>query len=171
FLVARGGGCLQGCVALRGFGEGLYEIRSLVVAEDCEGRGIGTCLVEACVEKARQLDGNLVFTLTLRPNLFRRLGFTEVPIQTFHRDDKFREKIWADCRQCPKFDACNEIALVKELKAKAFARGASRSRGARSSRESRNARCAFLIFFIKSVYLIFGLCRERLIFAGVTARM
>ena len=117
FLVARGSGCLQGCVALRGFGEGLYEIRSLVVAEDCEGRGIGTCLVEACVEKARQLDGNLVFTLTLRPNLFRRLGFTEVPIQTFHRDDKFREKIWADCRQCPKFDACNEIALVRELKA------------------------------------------------------
>jgi amino-acid N-acetyltransferase len=79
------------------------------------GRGVGTRLVEACLEKAARQDAALVFTLTLRPNLFLRLGFTEVPIKTFHRDDKFREKIWADCRQCPKFDACNEIALVKVI--------------------------------------------------------
>ena len=118
FLLARDdGGRLVGCVALRGFGEGLYEIRSLSVDAAFMGRGIGTRLVEACVEKAAKMDGSLVFTLTLRPNLFLRLGFTEVPIKTFHRDDKFREKIWADCRQCPKFDACNEIALVRELKA------------------------------------------------------
>ena len=117
FLLARDGGRLVGCVALRGFGEGLYEIRSLAVDAAFMGRGIGTRLVEACVEKAAKMDGSLVFTLTLRPNLFLRLGFTEVPIKTFHRDDKFREKIWADCRQCPKFDACNEIALVRELKA------------------------------------------------------
>ena len=117
FLVARDGGRLVGCVALRGFGEGLYEIRSLAVDAVFMGRGIGTRLVEACLENAVGQDGNLVFTLTLRPNLFLRLGFTEVPIKTFHRDDKFREKIWADCRQCPKFDACNEIALVRELKA------------------------------------------------------
>ena len=119
FLVARDGGRLVGCAALRGFGEGLYEIRSLAVDEAYAGQGIGTQLVDACLEKAIGLDGNLVFTLTLRPNLFRRLGFTEVPIQTFHRDDKFREKIWADCRLCPKFDACNEIALVRSLKPKA----------------------------------------------------
>ena len=117
FLVARDGGRLVGCVALRGFGEGLYEIRSLAVDAAFMGRGIGTRLVEACLENAVGQDGNLVFTLTLRPNLFLRLGFTEVPIKTFHRDDKFREKIWADCRQCPKFDACHEIALVRELKA------------------------------------------------------
>ena len=116
FLLARDdGGRLVGCVALRGFGEGLYEIRSLSVDAAFMGRGIGTRLVEACVEKAAKMDGSLVFTLTLRPNLFLRLGFTEVPIKTFHRDDKFREKIWADCRQCPKFDACNEIALVKVI--------------------------------------------------------
>lgn len=116
FLLARDdGGRLVGCVALRGFGEGLYEIRSLSVDAAFMGRGIGTRLVEACVEKAVKMDGSLVFTLTLRPNLFLRLGFTEVPIKTFHRDDKFREKIWADCRQCPKFDACNEIALVKVI--------------------------------------------------------
>ena len=116
FLLARDdGGRLVGCVALRGFGEGLYEIRSLSVDAAFMGRGIGTRLVEACLEKAVKMDGSLVFTLTLRPNLFLRLGFTEVPIKTFHRDDKFREKIWADCRQCPKFDACNEIALVKVI--------------------------------------------------------
>ncbi|MBQ2336353.1 MAG: GNAT family N-acetyltransferase [Victivallales bacterium] len=116
FLLARDdGGRLVGCVALRGFGEGLYEIRSLSVDAAFMGRGIGTRLVEACLEKAAKMDGSLVFTLTLRPNLFLRLGFTEVPIKTFHRDDKFREKIWADCRQCPKFDACNEIALVKVI--------------------------------------------------------
>ena len=119
FLVARDGDRLIGCAALRGFGEGLYEIRSLSVDAAAMGRGIGTRLVEACLEKAVGQDGSLVFTLTLRPNLFRRLGFTEVPIKTFHRDDKFHEKIWADCRLCPKFDACNEIALVRSLKPKA----------------------------------------------------
>ena len=120
FLVARDGGCLVGCVALRGFGEGLYEIRSLAVDAAFMGRGIGTRLVGGCVEKAVKLDGSLVFTLTLRPNLFQRLGFTEVPIKTFHRDDKFREKIWADFLNCPKYDkACNEIALVRSLKPKA----------------------------------------------------
>ena len=115
FLLARDGGRLIGCVALRGFGEGLYEIRSLAVDAAFMGRGVGTRLVEACLEKAARQDAALVFTLTLRPNLFIRLGFTEVPIKTFHRDDKFHEKIWADCRQCPKFDACNEIALVKVI--------------------------------------------------------
>jgi len=119
FLVARDSGRLVGCVALRGFGEGLYEIRSLAVDAAFMGRGIGSHLVAACLERASRLEGNLVFTLTLRPNLFRRLGFMDVPIKSFHRDDKFREKIWADCRQCPKFDACNEIALVKSLKPKA----------------------------------------------------
>ena len=118
FLVARDGGRLVGCAALRGFGEGLYEIRSLAVDAASMGRGIGTRLVEACLQKAVAQEGGLVFTLTLRPNLFRRLGFTEVPIKTFHRDDKFREKIWADCQNCPKYNnACNEIALVMELKA------------------------------------------------------
>ncbi len=117
FLVVRDGDRLIGCVALRGFGEGLYEIRSLAVDAEFMGRGIGTRLVEACIEKAVNLDGSIVFTLTLRPNLFLRLGFTIVPIETFHRDDKFREKIWADCHQCPKFYECNEKALVRELKA------------------------------------------------------
>ena len=118
FLLARDGARLVGCAALRGFDEGLYEIRSLSVDAAFMGRGVGTRLVEACLEKAAKMDGSLVFTLTLRPNLFRRLGFTEVPIKTFHRDDKFREKIWADCLNCPKYDkACNEIALVRELKA------------------------------------------------------
>ena len=118
FLLARDGARLVGCAALRGFGEGLYEIRSLSVDAAFMGRGVGTRLVEACLEKAAKMDGSLVLTLTWRPNLFRRLGFTEVPLKTFHRDDKFREKIWADCLNCPKYDkACNEIALVRELKA------------------------------------------------------
>ena len=115
FLVLHDDDRVIGCAALRGFGEGLYEIRSLAVDVSYFGHGYGTRLVEACLEKARWQDGVLVFTLTLRPNLFRRLDFTEVPIKTFHRDDKFREKIWADCRLCPKFDACNEIALVKVI--------------------------------------------------------
>ncbi|MBP5673164.1 MAG: GNAT family N-acetyltransferase [Victivallales bacterium] len=118
FLVIRDGSRLVGCAALRSYGDGLYEIRSLAVDDAFKGRGFGTRLVESCIEKAVKLDGMLVFTLTLRPNLFLQLGFTEVPIQTFHRDDKFREKIWADCRQCPKFDACNEKALVISLKTK-----------------------------------------------------
>lgn len=111
FRVARAGDRLAGCVALRDFGGGLFEVRSLVVGDDYSGCGLGSALVKNVLSLAVERGGVEVFTLTIRPRLFARLGFEEVPMESFHRDDKYHEKIWSDCRLCPKIDCCDEIAL------------------------------------------------------------
>ena len=57
FMVARNSedGTLVGSVALRDFGDGLNEIRSLAVREECHNHGVGGKLVEAALELANQL--------------------------------------------------------------------------------------------------------------------
>ena len=109
FLVAKSCGVLAGCVALRDFGDGLHEIRSLAVAPEFAGEGLGSKLVQQAVSLAVQRQGKMVFTLTVRPNLFLRMGFKVVA------NDYFPQKVWADCRLCPKKDRCNEIALCQGL--------------------------------------------------------
>jgi amino-acid N-acetyltransferase len=98
-----------GCGALRVYNEGLAEIASLAVHEDAHGRGIGRLVVERLVEEARALGVPMVFALTLQEIFFHRLGFRTVPRESFPL------KVWADCRNCPKLHACDEIAVAKEL--------------------------------------------------------
>lgn len=100
---------LVGCVALRDFGQGLQEVRSLVVAPEHAGRGLGTILVQTAIEMARERQANRVFTLTVRPNLFLKLGFTHVPVTDFP------QKVWSDCAHCPKREQCDEVALAIDL--------------------------------------------------------
>ncbi len=109
FLVARGAGALLDCVALRDYGDGLQEIRSLAVSPVCAGQGLGSQLVHQAIALAAQRQGKTVFTLTMRPNLFLRLGFKVVA------NDFFPQKVWADCRLCPKRERCNEVALCREI--------------------------------------------------------
>ena len=106
FLVTERGGLVLGCVALRDYGRGLHEVRSLVVAPEAAGHGIGTQLVNAAVHLARTREASRVFALTLRPHLFCRLGFVEV--------DKtmFPQKVWLDCARCLKRDQCDEVAVL-----------------------------------------------------------
>lgn len=106
FLVAVGAdAALLGCVAWRPYETGLLEIRSLAVAKAWAGQGIGTLLVTAALAAARQRGASEVFALTLRPRLFRRLGFVQV------EKDRFPQKVWADCRHCAKRECCDEVAL------------------------------------------------------------
>ncbi len=107
FRVATTGDRLVGCVAVRDFGNRLFEVRSLVVARDLHGTGIGRMLVE---NEIKRLDSLLpewkLFTLTRTPEFFLRLGF-----QTVDRS-LFPEKIWSDCANCPKNRCCDETALL-----------------------------------------------------------
>lgn len=109
FLIAEDGqGTMVGVGALRPHSAGLYEIRSLAVCSAWQGKGIGRLLVEGLLKKSRTLateNDSCVFTLTKTPEFFRRLGFQEEP------KEHFPEKIWADCRQCPKLHRCDETAL------------------------------------------------------------
>ena len=88
----------------------LAEVRSLAVAREHQGKGIGTRLVQACLEEARRLHVREVFTLTFQPAFFERLGFAQVD------KERFPHKIWNECVKCPHVPDCGEVALTQEVK-------------------------------------------------------
>ena len=103
------GGEVLGVCGLHPVAGGLAEVRGLAVSERAGGNGIGRRLVEACVAQARDLGIAKVYTLTLVPGFFERLGFYQVDKGTLHI------KVWYECYRCPKFAACDEIAMVRPL--------------------------------------------------------
>ena len=109
FFVYREAERILGCAALHICWDKLAEIRSLAVLEEAQRKGIGAALVEACLEEARALGAQKVFTLTYVPEFFRRFGFRDYP------KEKLPHKVWADCLRCPKFPNCDEQSLIVEL--------------------------------------------------------
>lgn len=108
FRVAVAGDRIVGCVALHPFGGGLTELRSLAVRREWQSRRIGGMLVRDCLETAARRGRTRVFALTCRVSFFLRLGFRET------EKEVFPEKVWVDCRHCPRRDQCNETAVVYE---------------------------------------------------------
>ncbi len=109
FLVADDGGQVVGCVAVDIYWGDLAEVKSLAVAPDRRGAGIGTQLVEAAVRDARRLGLRKLFALTYEKEFFLRRGFRVV------RREKLPEKVWRECLACPKSEACDEIAMILDL--------------------------------------------------------
>ena len=100
---------IVGCCALQFCWEDLAEIRSLAVHPDYQGKNIGSELTKTVLHEAKDFDTKKVFTLTYRPEFFRRFGFEEID-----RSD-LPIKIWADCITCIKFPDCDETAMMKEI--------------------------------------------------------
>jgi amino-acid N-acetyltransferase len=111
FLVAERDGdeAVVGCCALEVVWSDLAEMKSLAVASDQRGKGIGTALVEAALKEARRLGVPRVFALTLEPTFFARTGFT------ITKKEGLPMKVWSDCARCPKQSECDEIAVIKEV--------------------------------------------------------
>lgn len=109
FVVAEEEGQIVGCLAVDIFWADLAEVKSLAVAEDRRGQGIGRILVEAAEADARKLGVKKLFALTYEKGFFLSRGFT--PIDR----DTLPEKVWRECIACSKFDACDEIAMIKNL--------------------------------------------------------
>ncbi|MBL7214729.1 MAG: N-acetyltransferase [Phycisphaerae bacterium] len=105
FTVAENNGSVIGCCAMQVLWENLAEIKSLAVDEGWFGKGTGKALVAGCMDKARGLGLKKVFTLTMEPGFFEKLGFVRVDTE------KLPMKVWSDCTNCPKQDHCDEIAL------------------------------------------------------------
>jgi amino-acid N-acetyltransferase len=99
------------CGGLHILWEDLGEIKSLAVREDRQGLGLGQRIVEACVDEARQIGLTTAFALTYRPGFFEKLGFAQADVMTLPR------KVWGECYRCPKFPGCNEIAMVRPVRA------------------------------------------------------
>ncbi len=109
FLYLDDSGEPIGCIALHVSWEDLVEIRTLAVKEEAQGHGIGTKLIQAALDEARELQAKKVFTLTFVPDFFSRSGFVEVEHSTLPH------KIWQDCMKCVLFPDCGETAMSMEL--------------------------------------------------------
>jgi amino-acid N-acetyltransferase len=89
--------------------EDLAEIRSLAIAKDEQGKGLGSQLVETCLKEASSLGLKKVFTLSYVPGFFSKFGFREV------EKSVLPHKVWGDCLKCPKFPDCDETAMIIDL--------------------------------------------------------
>lgn len=78
FRVAELDGEVVGCGALHVMWEDLAEIRTLAVRPEAKGAGVGSALLDALVEDARQLEVRRLFCLTFEVDFFRRHGFEPI---------------------------------------------------------------------------------------------
>jgi len=109
FFVIELDGNVVACGALEIFTEALGEVRSLVVDEAHEGRGLGRLLVNRITDEARAIGLRRLMALTYVPAFFHKLGFQTVD------KDTLPEKVWGVCVTCYKFNQCDETAVLKEL--------------------------------------------------------
>ena len=79
FLVAvNEAGEVVGAGAIHVMWEDLAEVRSLVVRDDYRGKGIGHILVDALLERAKEIGVSRVFCLTFETAFFAKHGFAEI---------------------------------------------------------------------------------------------
>lgn len=79
FLVAESGDGTDvvACGAVHVMWEDLAEVRTLAVRPNLHGRGVGSSLLSALLERARALGVRRVFVLTFETSFFQRAGFVE----------------------------------------------------------------------------------------------
>ena len=98
-----------GLGGLRVMWANLAEVYALAVSRAAHGRGIGRQIVGRLVDEARELGVRRLFALTYERTFFERCGFSVVDRKTLPL------KVWGECIRCPKHEACDEIAVVREL--------------------------------------------------------
>jgi amino-acid N-acetyltransferase len=109
YFVVRKGGRVIACAALHVTWVDLAEIRSLAVDEKEQNQRVGSALVRACLEEAKELGIPKVFCLVRKPAFFKKHGFQLIDKK------ELPQKVWAECYRCPKFPDCDEVALMRQL--------------------------------------------------------
>jgi amino-acid N-acetyltransferase len=109
YFVVRKRGRVIACAALQITWVDLAEIRSLAVDEKAQNQRIGSALVQACLEEAKELGIPRVFCLVRKPAFFEKHGFQLID------KAELPHKVWAECYRCPKFPDCDEVALIRHL--------------------------------------------------------
>ena len=110
FSAAYLGERLVGCGALHFYTPTSGEVRSLAVDPILKTQGVGRRIMEALEEEAIGNGLHAIFAFTYVPEFFRKVGFREV------ERGALPLKVWKDCLRCPKFQCCDEIAMVKALR-------------------------------------------------------
>jgi amino-acid N-acetyltransferase len=106
FVVATRDDVVVGCAELSRLATDVAEVRSLVVADDVQGRGIGRALVLVLMAAAQNGPYTRLCAFTHAPAFFVRLGFSIVP----HLE--VPEKVFTDCVGCALFRRCGQQAVV-----------------------------------------------------------
>lgn len=109
WVVAEAEGKIIGMGSLLIMWGDLAEIRSLVIDPAYQGQGVGREIVKLLVTEAQALGLPRLFALTRKPGFFLKIGFQLTKIETLPR------KVQKDCVFCPKFHACDEVAVVMPL--------------------------------------------------------
>ncbi len=109
FTLAFSGEQLVGCGALHFYSPTSGEIRSLAVEPSLKSRGVGRAIVETLEREAREYQLHSIFAFTYVSGFFEKLGFSQV------ERGELPLKVWKDCLRCPKFQNCDEIAVMKHL--------------------------------------------------------
>jgi amino-acid N-acetyltransferase len=110
FTVVASGDRVIGCAALHFYGPTIAEVRSLAVDPAYQKSGAGRVLMEALEQEAHEYDLDGMFAFTYVAGFFSKLGYQEV------ERGELPLKAWKDCLRCPKFQACDETAVLKVLR-------------------------------------------------------
>lgn len=102
------GGVFLGCGALHLYGPHLAEVRSIVVKPEAKGQGAGGALLRDLLAEAEQHGVQTVCLFTRIPDFFFRHGFRVTMDRTALPD-----KIYKDCQNCPRLQACDEVAMIR----------------------------------------------------------
>lgn len=111
FVVAEdeGTGAIVGCGALYMLWTDLAEIMTLAVEENFRGQGVGSRIVNALIDEAKQLKVPEILALTYQVEFFKKLGFNLSDKNLFPR------KLWRECLECPKLEQCDESVMHKKV--------------------------------------------------------
>ena len=111
FVVCTVNGEFAGCGALAILWTDLAEIRSIAVEPRFQKLGIGRKMAEHLLAEAEAIGLAPVMAFTYVTGFFEKLGFKVVDHASLPH------KVFNDCLHCPKFNQCDEVAVLKELKA------------------------------------------------------
>jgi amino-acid N-acetyltransferase len=78
FTVAVEDGVVVGCGALHILWEDLAEVRTVAVAENLHGKGVGRKILQAIIDRAKEIGVERIFCLTFETEFFGSLGFNEI---------------------------------------------------------------------------------------------
>ena len=106
-VIAESGSEVVGVGALHIMWDRLAEVRMMAIAPAYMRRGIGTEIVRWLLDEGDALGIEKVFTLTYKPDLFRKRGFIRIS------REELPQKVWKECIDCPKYPNCDEIAMIK----------------------------------------------------------
>ena len=109
FVIAFDESGIIGCGALHFYTPRSAEVRSLAVSPHRKGAGAGRKIVELLEKDGRAQQLQSIFAFTYVPGFFEKLGFSQVD------RGELPLKAWKDCLRCPKFQACDEIPMLKHL--------------------------------------------------------